>query len=112
MDLFTKDWGECVVAGVATLRCIWPLFNNVVNASIILSGVVALYFIIMGGIKYITSRGDPEAIEGARKTITFALIGLVFIIFSFVIFNFFLYDLIGIKNEGISYPAPTPGATP
>jgi len=93
MNLFTSDWGSCVVNGVATLGCVWIVLQNLINALIALSGVVALFFIIWSGISMITSQGDQEKLASAKKTLTFAIIGLVFILLSFVLFNFILSTL-------------------
>lgn len=82
--------------GVPTIGCIWVVLQNIINAAFILSGVVALFYIITAGIKFITSRGDPEAIESARKTLTFAIIGLIFILMSFVLLNI-IFETIGVK---------------
>jgi succinate dehydrogenase/fumarate reductase cytochrome b subunit len=40
-------------------------------------GVIAVLFIVVGGIRYILARGDPKATDAARGTITAAIIGLV-----------------------------------
>jgi hypothetical protein len=97
MDLFTKDWNElvsnCTVpvsmngvdSQVATLRCIPAVFKNVVSAALIFAGIVALFFIIFAGIKFITSGGDAKQVEGARKTLTFAIIGLIVVLLAFFI---------------------------
>lgn len=101
MDLFTQDWGTCTEGGsaqVATLRCIWPLFSNIINAAIVLSGVVALIFIIWSGIQIITANGDAEKVSGAKKTLTFAIVGFVFIALSLVIFNL-VFKTLGV-NQG------------
>lgn len=50
-----------------------------------LSGVLVIYFIITAGYKLMMSQGDAEAVQGARETITSAIVGLLFIIFSMVI---------------------------
>ena len=49
--------------------------------------LLALAFIIFGGIKWITSGGDKTALEGARKMITYAIIGLVISFLAFFIIN-------------------------
>ena len=50
-----------------------------------IAGVVAMFFIIWGGISWITSGGEKEKIEEARKKIVYALIGLVIIFMSYLI---------------------------
>ena len=47
-----------------------------------LAGLVAVTFVVYGGIKFITSQGDPEGSKKARQTIINALIGLVIALFA------------------------------
>lgn len=83
-------WDQCIdkETGVATLTCIPIVFKNVVDAALIFAGVVALFMIIYSGIRYITSAGDPKAVEGARNTLTWAIVGLVVIILAYTIISF------------------------
>lgn len=81
----------CIENGVATLQCITPLFSNVVTALFSFAGIVALVLIILSGIKFITSGGDPKQVEGARKTLTYAVIGLIVIFFAYFIVNIISY---------------------
>ena len=64
---------------------IWIIALNLVQWLIITAGYVALYFVIWGGIKYITSRGDPARITSAKGAITNAVIGLVIALVSVII---------------------------
>lgn len=91
--MFGKPWNEvvsgCVTdTGVATLRCIPAVFQNVITFALIASGVVAVFFIIWAGAKMVTSGGDQKRIEGARKTLTWAIIGLIIILLAFAIVTF------------------------
>ncbi len=45
-----------------------------------LAGVVSSFFIITSGISYMTSRGNPEKLEHAKKVLKNALVGLVIVI--------------------------------
>lgn len=40
-------------------------------------GVIAVGAIILGGIRFITSNGDPQTVSAAQKTVIFAVVGLV-----------------------------------
>lgn len=42
-----------------------------------IGGIITLFMLLIGAVEYITSGGDKEAVEKARKKITTALIGLV-----------------------------------
>lgn len=80
------NWDACLDQnGVATLRCIPVVIQNVVNAALVFAGVTALILIIYSGIKFISSKGDQAAIDSAKKTLTYAIIGLVIILLSFFI---------------------------
>lgn len=84
------DWGSCLAGGedkVATLRCVPIVFMNVINALLVFVGAVTVIFIIIGGIKILTSSGDPKQVTGARQTITYAILGLVLVLLSFLIVN-------------------------
>lgn len=49
---------------------------------------IAILFMIIGGFMYVTSSGEPENIQKAKLIILYSIIGLVFIIASWVIINF------------------------
>ena len=48
-----------------------------------IAGLVATGFIVIGGLTYITSSGNPVALEKAKRTIIFAAFGLVITIAAF-----------------------------
>lgn len=60
----------------------------VINTVLVLAGVVALGFLVYGGFKYITARGDEQETTEAKQTITGAVIGLVVIGIAAAIVNF------------------------
>lgn len=86
-----SDWEQsgCIDknTGVATLSCIWVVLQNIINALIVIAGVVAVFMIIWAGYKFVMSEGDPEKIANARKTLIYALAGLIFIFLSFFFLN-------------------------
>lgn len=76
------------VDGVATLQGFEGVFENVITVMLGLGGIVLFIMLIMGGFKFITAGGDPKAIEGAKKTLTYAIAGIVLIALSFLILRF------------------------
>lgn len=50
--------------------------------------VASLIFLLVGGIKWITSGGDKEGTAKAKGTVTYAIVGLVLGLLSFLILNF------------------------
>ena len=61
------------------------VFND---ASLFLLGIVGrlvLLFLIFGGVYYIMSGTDPQKQESAKKIITYALLGIVFVLISYAV---------------------------
>lgn len=63
-----------------------------------LAGGISVILIIIAGYKILTSNGKPEAVQAGREQLTSALVGLLFIIFSYVIFQFIVADLLKIPG--------------
>lgn len=53
-----------------------------------IAALVAVGFVITGGIKYITSQGSPDATSNAQQTVLNALIGLVIAVLAASIVSF------------------------
>src|SRR3989344_2142708 len=69
-----------------------------ITVVLVIGVVLAIIFILISGIQWILSGGDEKQIEGARKRLTYSIIGLVVIIISAVIVSLVFY-LLGIDAE-------------
>lgn len=70
------------------LNDIWTVGANVLDIIIQLAGLLAVGFIIYGGIRYITSQGEPENLQSAKKIVANAIIGLVLAIMASTVVGF------------------------
>jgi hypothetical protein len=61
------------------------IFRNSYTIMLIITVVLCLIFIVYGAINWITSGGDKQKLESARKKITWAIIGLIVALSSFAI---------------------------
>ncbi len=52
-----------------------------------LAGLLATAYFVVGGFNYITSSGNPQRLEKAKRTILYSAIGLSITIAAFVISN-------------------------
>lgn len=77
---------EGTAAGT-TEAAILEAIRDVVNAVLTLVGVIAVIFVIIGGVKYITSQGDESAAATAKLTVLYSLFGIVIVILSAVLVN-------------------------
>lgn len=69
-------------------KTVMKIAMNVLQTLLMLTGFIAIFFIIKGGFRYMTSAGSPEGMQAARKTITNAIIGLIIAALSASIVNF------------------------
>lgn len=69
----------------------------IVNTLFLIAAFLAVAYLMYGGIKWITSRGDKIQVEAARKHIVAAVIGLVVVIGSFFILNV-VFTMLGADN--------------
>lgn len=70
------------------------LFANAISIASFAAGVVSLIFIVIGGIRYTTSGGNSNALTAAKKTIIYAISGLVLSISAYGILVFISSQLI------------------
>ncbi len=72
------------------------LFGTVISLLLIASAVITFLMLILGGIQYITSAGDPEKAARAKGRLTFAIIGLTISFLALVIFKI-ISNIVGIS---------------
>jgi hypothetical protein len=61
--------------------------RNVIQVIAGLAGLIATGFFVVGGFGYITSSGNPEALEKSKRTLIFSGLGLAITIGAFVLSN-------------------------
>lgn len=61
-----------------------------INFFIAFAAVVAVIMIVVAGYKFITAAGDPDKIEGGKKMITAAVVGLIIVFVAALIVKYIL----------------------
>ncbi len=74
--------------------------RNVLNVVYLWIGIIAVIFIVVGGIYYMTSTGDSAKIQRAKNTILYSVCGLVVTLSAFAITNFAIGALEGRMPDG------------
>ncbi len=85
---------------------IQTLITNIIRILLIVAGIVALIYMIVGGYQYMTAGGNAEQAAAARTTILNAIIGVIIVFASYAIITWFMGTFIG------TTPSPTPTPTP
>ena len=65
-----------------------PIFRTITNVLLFIIGAISVIMLIIGGIRYTTSNGDQQAVQNAKNTILYAVVGLVIAILAFAAINF------------------------
>ncbi len=81
------------------------IFKNVIQAAIGFAGIAFFIMFLVGGFQYLTAGGDAAKTEAAKKTLTYAIAGLVFITLSYLALRFIatITGATGILNFQIFY---------
>lgn len=69
-------------------RSAGDLAKDFVNIMLFAVGILAVIMLIWGGIRYVLSGGDSGAVSSAKKTILYAVVGLIVAILAYAIVNF------------------------
>ena len=68
--------------------------TTILNNIITVLGLVAVIVIIIGGVNYMSSTGDPAKVKKAKDTILYGIIGLIICVLAFAIVNFVISNII------------------
>lgn len=77
---------------------------TVIQFLFVIAVILALGFLVYGGIRWITSGGDKAGVETARNTIIASIIGLIVVFLAYMIINLVLTFLTGSGIGGITIP--------
>lgn len=85
----------CATSNADSASNVTKIVTLAVNIFSWVIGVVAVFAIIYGGFKYITSAGESGGVTSAKNTILYAIIGLVIVALAQVIVKFVLGNVTG-----------------
>lgn len=87
-DGLTDNSGNIDLQGKEIGTVVIIVALNITDIVLRLAGIVAVGFVIWGGIQYMLARGEPNGVANGKKTLTHAIIGLIIAIASSAIVGF------------------------
>lgn len=69
-------------AGLPQLQ---ELFQRIIGLVVPLAFVVLLIMLLYAGFKFLTSGGEPKALQSAGGTVTWAILGIVFLVLAWLV---------------------------
>lgn len=79
------------------------IVSSLITLVLIIAVVISLFFLIYGGIKWVTSGGDKTGVESARNHIVAAIVGLAIALLAYLIINIVL-NMFGISLNKFTLP--------
>lgn len=114
----TTPWsGVCVGSsdegdrayGVATIQGLECLIANIFTVLITVLGLAGFVMFIIGSFRWLISGGNTKGTEDARKTMTYAVVGLVVALSAFIILRL-IANFTGVYNI-LEFRVPTSDTT-
>lgn len=81
--------------GVQAQASLERTLNTILNWSLGIAGLIAAVYILIAGFSYITSSGNPEKVQTATKSITYAIIGIIVVGLAFAIKSYVMTAIFG-----------------
>jgi amino acid transporter len=99
--------GSTSLTGIAKVMCdlksenAAKIIQNIIVFIIVIAVIIALMYLLYGGIKWITSKGEKAEVESARNHITAAIVGLI-IVFLAVFIITILLGVFGLGTNNLT----------
>ncbi len=87
----------------AQLSDIVDILKNIINLLAPTAGIAFFVMLLFGGFQFLNSGGDPKAAGQARTTLTYAVIGIILVIVSWLILKL-IADVTGVDVTTVNLP--------
>jgi hypothetical protein len=80
--------GNGTVPQITNINDVWLILAAIIEALVRIAGLIAVFYVIYGGIQLMISRGEPDKFAQARSTIINAVVGVAIAILAASAVNF------------------------
>ena len=111
-DLCPKSSGGADFSAVCKLDLQGNLFGNVITIVFVVAILLALAYLIWGGIKWVLSGGDKAKVDAARGAIVAAIVGLIIVFLAYFIINIVVPVFVpGFSLQNLTLPTINGGSS-
>ncbi len=89
-QLYSGAGQGCYNTDLPTVSATSTTLHSVLQIFFAVLAALAVLFVVIGGLRYTASGGDPKAMQEAKNTILYAVVGLIVAILAEVIVTFVL----------------------
>lgn len=76
------------------------VFRSITNVLLFLIGAISVIMLIIGGLRYVMSGGDSSAVQNAKNTILYAIVGVIVAILAYAAVDFVISAFSGASSSG------------
>ena len=76
------------------------IFRTITNVMLFIIGAVSVIMLIIGGLRYVVSGGDSTAVQNAKNTILYAIVGVIVSILAYAAVSFVITSFSGGAGAG------------
>jgi len=95
-----NDQSECLFGTEDGCEGKTAIFQTITNVLLFIIGAVSVIMLIIGGIRYTTSQGDQTAVQNAKNTILYSIVGIVVALLAYAAVNFVLTSFASNNSAG------------
>ncbi len=103
----SQTQGVAASAGLGTVEG-KIVIGQIIKIALGFLGLIGLVIVLIAGFKWMTSGGNEEKIKSAKKMLMAGLVGMLIILFSYLIVNFIINKVQEGVNPGPVPPGPDP----
>jgi hypothetical protein len=79
------------------------IIQNIIKFLAPAAAIAFFIMVVVGGFKFLTSGGDPKAAASARSTLTFAILGVILVVVSWLIL-LLINQITGVDVTNVGLP--------
>jgi len=76
------------------------IFRTITDVMLFLIGAISVIMLIIGGLRYVVSGGDSTAVQNAKNTILYAVVGIIVAILAYAVISFVITSFTGDGGSG------------
>ena len=95
------------VSDPAKISDIEGILERIITLLAPAAGIAFFLMMLVGGYQFLTSGGDPKSAGAARNTLTFAVIGIILVVASWLILTL-IRDITGADVTNVGLPPEVP----
>lgn len=89
--------------GPAKIVDIVPVLANIIKLLAPVAGIAFFIMLLIAGFQFVNSGGDPKAVGQARTTLTYAIIGVILVVASWLILAL-IQNITGVNVTEVNLP--------